>query len=123
MSATRQRGCGSLSIRILPMTARVPSLLASFALGLSVMSAATPGTADPRDQDLVRKAVERGEIRPLAEIQREVRDKLPGEIVGVEAERKNGRWRYEFRVVDRDGRLFDVHVDAQTGAIGTVKEK
>ena len=105
------------------MTLRIRSILLSLALGLFVVSATTPGRADPRKQDLVRKAVESGEIRPLVEIQRTVRDKLPGDIVGVEAERKNGRWQYEFRVVDRQGRLFDVHVDAQTGEIGTVKEK
>ena len=30
-------------------------------------------------------------------------DKLPGEIVGTEIERKKGRWMYEFRVVDDRG--------------------
>ena len=105
------------------MSLRIPSILLSLALGLAALSSPTTGCADSRDHDLVRRAVERGEIRPLSEILKEVRDKLPGEITGVEAERKNGRWRYEFRVVDRKGRLFEVYVDAQTGEIGAVKEK
>jgi uncharacterized membrane protein YkoI len=105
------------------MTPPLSPLLVFLALGLFVVSATAPGRADSRKHDLVRRAVESGEIRPLSDIQRDVRDKLPGEIVGVEAERKNGRWQYEFRVVDGRGRLFDVYVDAQTGEIGTVKEK
>jgi uncharacterized membrane protein YkoI len=75
------------------------------------------------DHDLVRRAVERGEIRPLTEIQDVVRDKLPGRIVRTEVERIHGRWMYEFRVVDSQGRLLDVHVDAQTGEIARIREK
>jgi uncharacterized membrane protein YkoI len=78
---------------------------------------------DPRDHDAVRLAVERGEIRPLAEILTRIRDNLPGQIAGVEIERKAGRWLYEFRVVGRQGRLFEVYVDARTGEIERIKEK
>lgn len=105
------------------MSPPTPTILLFIALGVLAVAPATPGTADSRKHDLVRAAVERGEIRPLSEIQREVRDKLPGEIVGVEAEHKGGRWQYEFRIVDSRGRLLEVRVDAQTGAIGPVREK
>ena len=64
--------------------------------------------SDPHDHDAVRLAVERGEIRPLAEILAIVRDNLPGQVAGVEIERKAGRWIYEFRVVNGKGRLFEV---------------
>jgi uncharacterized membrane protein YkoI len=79
--------------------------------------------AEPDDHDLVRKGVERGEIRPLTEIHDAVRDKLPGKIVRTEVERIHGRLIYEFRVVDDRGRLFDVLVDAHTGEIARIKEK
>jgi uncharacterized membrane protein YkoI len=77
--------------------------------------AMTPGSvrADERKHDEVRRAVERGEIRPLADILVAIRDKLPGQVAGVEVERKNDRWLYEFRVVDSNGRLFEVYVDAR----------
>lgn len=81
------------------------------------------GRADPRDHDAVRLAVARGEIRPLADILAAVREKLPGNIAGVEIERKAGRWLYEFRVVDASGRLFEVYVDAQSAQIDRIKEK
>jgi uncharacterized membrane protein YkoI len=88
-----------------------------------VLLAPAAAAADPRDHDTVRHAVERGEVRPLAEILERVRARLPGEIVGVEIERKQGRWLYEFRTVDRNGRLYEVYVDGTSGAIERVKEK
>jgi uncharacterized membrane protein YkoI len=82
-----------------------------------------PVQADQRDHDTVRQAVERGEIRSLSDILGALRGKLPGEITGVKIEQKNGRWLYEFRVVDSAGRLFDVYVDARTAEIARIKEK
>jgi uncharacterized membrane protein YkoI len=79
--------------------------------------------ADSHDQDAARQAVERGEIRPLTDILAAVRGKLPGEVVGVEIESEKGHWIYEFRVLDGKGRLFEVYVDARSGAINQAKEK
>ena len=76
-----------------------------------------------RDQDAVRQAVERGEIKALADVLAVVRSRLPGEVVGVKIEQKRSRWYYEFRVADAKGRLFEVYVDAQTAAIDRIKEK
>ena len=57
------------------------------------------------------------------DILKAVREKLPGEVAGVEIDRKDGRWRYEFRVVDGQGRLFEVYIDARSGEIERIKEK
>ncbi|WP_322518325.1 PepSY domain-containing protein [Rhodopseudomonas palustris] len=75
------------------------------------------------DHDEARLAVQRGEIRPLAELLTMVRDKLPGEITGVEIERRHGQWLYEFIVVDKNGRLFEVYVDPQSAEIRKTREK
>lgn len=82
-----------------------------------------PGSVGARDHDEVRQAVERGDIRSLADILAAVRGRLPGEVVGVEVEHKDGRWLYEFRVVDDKGRLFEVYVDARTASVERIKEK
>jgi hypothetical protein len=113
---------------------RPVALAAALGVALS-MAAATPGVADPSgdsrhwhdherdDHDAVRGAVERGEIKPLVQLLELVKGRLPGEIVGVDIERKHGVWLYEFRVIDKSGRLFDVYVDAQSGEIRRTKEK
>ena len=72
---------------------------------------------------MARQAVERGEIKALADILSAIRGKLPGDVVGVEIEQKKGRWFYEFRVADAKGRLFEVYVDAHSGLIDRIKEK
>jgi uncharacterized membrane protein YkoI len=105
---------------------------AAFGLGVAMaLLQAGPVVADPHvlgdqhdhDHDAARRAVQRGEIRPLADLLAIVRDKLPGEITGVELERERGRWMYEFRVIDKAGRLFEVYVDAESGDIKKTKEK
>lgn len=75
------------------------------------------------ERDEMRHAVERGEIRSLADILAALHGKLPGEVAGVEIEHEDGRWLYEFRVVDSKGRLFEVYVDARTATIERIKEK
>ena len=96
------------------------------AIALLSALAALPTEAradDDRDHNVARQAVERGEIKPLAEILQAVRDKLPGEIAGVKIERKGERLSYEFRLVGAQGRLLEVHVDAATGEIDRTREK
>jgi uncharacterized membrane protein YkoI len=96
---------------------------AALMLAAALAGGAVHADSRQRDQDMTRQAVERGEIKPLADILAAIRGKLPGEVVGVEIEQKRGRWFYEFRVADSKGRLFEVYVDARSGAIDRIKEK
>lgn len=97
------------------MAVAMVSALAVFAAGARA--------DDDHDHDVARRAVERGEIKPLAEILQTVRDKLPGEVASVKLERERGRLVYEFRVVGARGRLLEVYVDAATGEIARIREK
>ena len=72
--------------------------------------------------DRARRAVDRGEALPIAELLARVKTRIPGEVVGVEFEREHGRWVYEFKIIDSGGRLLEVYVDAQTGAILSMEE-
>ncbi|MFT4277873.1 MAG: peptidase [Rhodopseudomonas sp.] len=106
-----------LAFTVLTVAALLPS-------ACLVAHAHDHGAHDRRhDHDEARRAVERGEIRPLAELLGRVRDKLPGEITGVEIERHHDQWLYEFIVVDKAGRLYEVYVDALSGEIRRTKEK
>src|SRR5664279_4737570 len=129
MSARCQVVSGMLASRNLvskSMRSGQTVILAMVLAGATLVGA--PRAADARDQDQlrrdeVRRAVESGEIHSLAEILDALRGKLPGEVAGVEIERKGDRWRYEFRVVDSQGRLFEVYVDARSAEIERIKEK
>ena len=69
------------------------------------------------DHERARRALERGEIRPLSEILASVRARIPGEVVKVEIEREDGVWVYELKIVAKDGRFLEVYVDAKTARI------
>lgn len=89
------------------------------AVGAAIL-AARPALARPRrdhDQDRARAALERGEALPLAEVLARVRPELGGEVVGVDFDRDDGRWIYEFKVIGPAGRLVEVHVDAATARV------
>jgi uncharacterized membrane protein YkoI len=90
---------------------------------LAVFAAEARADDHHRDHDMARQAVERGEIKPLAEILQAVRDKFPGEIASVKIEREGKRLVYELRIVGTQGRLLKLHVDAATGAIDQAREK
>ncbi len=69
------------------------------------------------DQERVRTAVDRGEIKSLAVLRRIVLGKVSGDVVSVEFSRKQSRKIYEFRVLRPDGRLVELEIDAVTGTI------
>ena len=77
---------------------------------------------DDHAYDRARRALERGEIRPISELLERLRTQVPGEVVGIEFERGHGKWVYEFKVIDEGGRLLEVYVDARTGDVISMEE-
>ncbi len=90
--------------------------------------------ADPpgeeRDYDHARHALNRGEVRPIADILALVAAQVPGEVVAVEFEHRGRNedrhgepcWFYELKILTGDGHLLEVRVDAATGRILDVEE-
>jgi len=74
-------------------------------------------------QRTIRNAVQQKKILPLGDIKRIVEKKTNSEIIKIELERKKRRWVYEFKIVDRQGRLREVYVDASNGTIFKTKYK
>jgi uncharacterized membrane protein YkoI len=86
-----------------------------------LMSAAGLGVAegdhDARRDDAERasRGAETGRFVPLAKIIAMVRERYAGEIVETEFEWGNGRPYYEFYLLQTDGRVIEIKVDAATG--------
>lgn len=70
-----------------------------------------------QDHDRARRAIEQGEILPLAEIFARARARFPGRVLETELDREHGLWVYELKILDPQGRLFEVSVDARSGDI------
>jgi uncharacterized membrane protein YkoI len=100
-----------------------PYRIRALMLAIAVVAAGGGASAFARDHDDARRAVEAGEIRPLAEILTSIKGRLPGEVVGIKLEHEAGAWMYKLRVVAGNGRLFEIHVDAHSGEVERTKEK
>lgn len=77
---------------------------------------------DDHSHDKARRAVERGEALPVAEVLRHLRARFAGDVVATEYEFEFERWVYEFKVVDPAGRLRKIHLDAATGEVIKVSD-
>ena len=105
---------------------RPPALAPRFALLVALacgLASPGPALADRASHEEARRALERGEVQPLARILDLARPALAGDVVRTELERDDGRWIYEFRVVTPDGRRLEVKVDAATGEVLRMKGK
>ena len=77
---------------------------------------AAPPTAVAVEQDVVRRAVEAGQLMPLNDILVRVQARYPGKVLDVELDRDPaGRRIYEIKILQEGGRRKEVHVDAVTG--------
>lgn len=41
----------------------------------------------------------------------------PGQVLKVELEKEHGRWLYEFKILQTDGGIVKLEVDAQTAQV------
>jgi uncharacterized membrane protein YkoI len=72
---------------------------------------------DDHDYDRARRAVDRGDVLEISEVLERFKSQVSGEVIEVEFEREHGRWVYEFKVINQQGHLLEVYVDAHTGKV------
>jgi uncharacterized membrane protein YkoI len=85
--------------------------------------ATTPLAGERSDQDEARAALQAGEVMPLLKLLERLQRSHPGQVLEVELEREDGRWFYELRLLQPDGRLVKLEVDARSGEVLEVKQK
>lgn len=106
-----------------PACARAPTMHKTIALllaALVLLALPLGGWADgPRehDHDRARAALKAGEVLPLADILTRVARTHPGQVLEVELERDNGMWMYELKLLQSDGLLVKLKVDARDGSV------
>jgi uncharacterized membrane protein YkoI len=69
------------------------------------------------DHETARKALEQHEILPLGRVLALIEEQYPGDVIEIELERENGIWIYELELIDEDGRVRELDIDARTGAV------
>ena len=86
-------------------------------LVLFLLLIATPALADRDDHDQARHALEAGEILPLSAILAVAESARPGRVIEIDLERDGGRWIYELELVSPQGELYEMEIDAASGAV------
>jgi uncharacterized membrane protein YkoI len=69
------------------------------------------------DHDQARAALLAGEILPLPAILERVGRAYPGNVLEIELDRRRGRWIYRIKMLQADGSLLRLAVDARDGTI------
>jgi uncharacterized membrane protein YkoI len=95
--------------------------MAIVTLGAGVGTRAEAHGGDDHEQ--ARRALERGEVLPLREVLDKVGREYPGHAIGIEFEHEHGRYIYEIRLLQDDGRVIKLEVDAGDGKVLSVKRK
>lgn len=75
------------------------------------------------DHDLARQALEEGKVLPLRTVLAKIEREVPGQALKVEFEREHGRFVYKIRILQPDGRIAKVEVDAVDARVLEVKRK
>ncbi len=97
------------------MPIRLPALLPAWLCAACFALAAAPA-AWGADQEAVRRGVQAGKLKPLAEILARVQKTHPGRVLDVELEtRPDGQLWYEITLLHKDGHRVELFVDAATG--------
>lgn len=97
-----------------------PVLTALLLTGLTLPAARA---SDTRDHERARAAVQAGQVLPLPTLLERLQRTHPGQVLELELERDDGRWVYELKLLQANGQLLKLEVDAATGQVLQVKRK
>ena len=96
-----------------------------FAFAL-VLGALVPGQAlraDDSDHELARDALQQGRVLPLRQVLDKIEREYQGQVLKVEFEHDDGRFIYEIRLLQQDGRMAKLKIDAVDGRVLQIKRK
>lgn len=112
-----ERGYKYLAMR------QVRRFVALLFLALGLAAGGLLHADDRDDHELARQALERGQVLPLRTVLDKVEREYQGQVLKVEFEEDDGRFYYEIRLLQKDGRMAKLEVDASDGRVLKVKRK
>ena len=82
----------------------------------------TSGAVWASDHERARDLLEQGKILSLSEIMKQANSRVPGKILEVDLEEKDGLIVYEIEFLGEDGVVMEMLIDARTGRLISVEE-
>ena len=108
------------------MTLKLKGMTLLLALAFSALPVSIIADHDWNDNNLsydqARHALSQGTVMPLSEVIKHLRKHSRGEIVATEYEFEFDRWVYEFKVLNRQGLMSMIHIDARDGSLVQVSD-
>ena len=103
------------------------ALLGSLALGTALWTGALQGWpqahSNESDHELARQALQAGKVLPLRTVLEQVERDYQGQVIKVEFEREDGLFVDDIRLLQSDGRLVKLELDARDGRLIKMKRK
>lgn len=84
-------------------------------VGCLALQPAWSGSKD--DHNRARQAVQAGQVLPLRSVLERLEREHPGQVLEVELEQEEGRWIYEVKLLQPQGQLVKLKLDARTAAL------
>ena len=75
------------------------------------------GSRGVEDHEQIRRLKESGKIRSLESVLEEIRRDYPGRIIEIELDDDDGSYTYELELVNKQGVVWDLEIDARTGKL------
>ena len=95
-------------------------------LAACAIAAAPPAFAkddqDRADQQAASAALARGEILPIVRVLEIATARVPGDVLKVKLERESWGFKYEVKILARNGRVREVEIDARNGKILSIED-
>lgn len=87
----------------------------------AMLLAASAEHLPARDHDRARGAVQRGEALPLEQILGRIAGSHPGRMLDARLDERGNRLEYQIRLLQADGQVVELTVDARTGEVRQVR--
>lgn len=75
------------------------------------------------DHERAHAAVRAGEVLPLPTVLERLQRTHPGQVLELELDREDGRWIYEIKLLQANGQLLRLELDARTAQVLEVRRK
>ena len=102
---------------------RILRTLVLLGLALGTGSALHADERGGSDHELARQALEQGQVLPLRQVLDKIEREYQGQVLKIEFEEDDGRYIYEIRLLQQDGRMAKLKVDAVDGKVLKIKRK
>lgn len=94
-----------------------PSNLITVTLLAGLFTTGAALASDRIDHNEIYQLRQSGEIMSMEKVLEHARTIQPGQLIEAELDREKGSYVYELKIIDADGKMHELELDARTGEL------